>query len=102
MLDIKAWLEATGEPVADTAFVDAVPMPYIVFLDSAKHGGADLQNVLIRHSLTVERYAATDEDNEKLEVLFDAKAFEYKKDRMWLDDIKCFMTTYDFDFIEKN
>jgi hypothetical protein len=101
MLDIKAWLETTGEPVADTAFTDETPVPFIVFLDTVERGGGDMVNIAKRHSLTVERYSATGEGDEKLEKLFDAKAIKYHKEKTWLKDEQCFMTTYDFDLLER-
>jgi len=105
MLDIKAWLEAAGEPVADTCFLrgEAPPLPYVVFLDSVERDGADLKNLITRHSLTVERYSNTADDNTALEALFDAQAIEYERDKQWLDDEECYLTTYDFetDLIEK-
>jgi hypothetical protein len=105
MLDIKAWLEAAGEPAADTCFPpgDAPPLPYVVYLDHIERDGADAQNLIWRHSLAVERYSDTPDDNTALEALFDAGAIEYIKDKQWLDDEECYLTTYDLqtDLIEK-
>lgn len=102
---IKAWLEAAGEPVAEICFPpgEAPELPYIVFLDTVSRGGGDLRNLMQRHSLTVERYSGTDDDNAALESLFDAKALEYEKTRQWLGDEGCYMTTYDLktDLIER-
>lgn len=100
-MDIKLWLEATGDPVAETAFIDETPMPSIVYLDSVERGGADLKNAISRHSLTVERYSLDGKGEEPLEALLDAQAIKYTKEKTWLSDIECFMTTYDFDLIEK-
>jgi len=58
-------------------------------------------NLSKNHSLTVERYSSTSEGNEKLETLFDARAIKYIKNKTWLKDEECFMTTYDFDLIER-
>jgi hypothetical protein len=99
--DIKAWLEATGEPVADTAFVDEVSCPYIVFIDAVSRGGGDMRNMLTMHSLTVERYSETNTGDKKLEALFDALNIKYKKEKMWLKEEQCFMATYEFDLIER-
>lgn len=87
-MGIKTWLETAGEPVADTAFPpgDAPELPYIIFLDTTEHGGGDMRNLFHRHSLTVERYSETDDDNTALEALFDAKALKYDKERTWLPD----------------
>ncbi len=100
-MDIKVWLESAGEPVSETAFIDATPMPFIIFLDTVERGGGDLKNVLKRHALTVEHYTADGKGDETLEALFDTQAIKYTKEKMWLSDIECFMTTYDFDLIER-
>lgn len=89
--------------MADTAYPpsDAPALPFIVFRDTVARGGGDTKNMLKTHSLTVERYCETDDDNQTLEVLLDAKCIKYKKEKQWLDDEECFMTTYDFDLIER-
>lgn len=105
MLDIKAWLETAGEPVADTCFPpgEAPDMPYVVFLDSVKSGGGDMKILLHRHSLKIERYSKTDDYNTALENLLDAAVIPYKRDRQWLSDLECYMTIYDLqsDIIER-
>ena len=101
MLDVKFWLEQAGEPVAETCFPpgEVQPPPYIVFLDHAEHRGADLKNLLVDHSMTVERYSATDSDNTELETLFER--IPYTKDKQWVSDIEQFMTVYNLEFTEK-
>lgn len=103
MLDVKAWLEQAGEPVADTSFLpdDLVTLPYICFLDKQQCEGADLKKDLINHSLTVERYSETSNDNEALEKLFDDKNIKYMKERLWLPDQFEFETIYNFDLLER-
>lgn len=105
MLDIKAWLETAGEPVAEICFPpgEAPDMPYVVFLDSATRSGGDMKNMLRWHSLAVERYSKTDSDNDALEALLDAGAIPYAKDKQWLSDMECYMTVYDLqkDLIER-
>lgn len=105
MLGIKVWLEGSGEPVADTCFPpgEAPGLPYVVFLDHVQRAGADLRNNLRRHSLTVERYSETEEDNSALESLFDAQAIKFTKDKQWLSDEECYLTIYDLqtDLIER-
>lgn len=106
MPDVKAWLKTAGEPVADTCFPpgEAPARPYVVFLDTVKRDGADLKNMLCRHSLTVERYSDTAGDNAALEALFDEKGITYTKDKQWLSDEECYLTTYDLetDLIERD
>ena len=104
-MDIKSWLETAGEPVAETCFPpgEAPELPYVVFLDSVERGGADMKNLLRRHSLVVELYSDTQDDNEALEAMFEDRALKYTKDRQWLSDEECYMTTYDLqtDMIER-
>ncbi|HCW79778.1 MAG TPA: hypothetical protein DG942_01575 [Ruminococcaceae bacterium] len=87
-MDIKAWLEKAGEPVAETCFPpgSAPPLPYIYYRDDADHGGADMKNILTTHNLTVERYSETAEYNAKLEALFDAAGLQFTREQMWLPD----------------
>lgn len=88
-MDLKAWLEQAGEPVAETCFPpgdERAKLPYIYFLDEQTHGGADMKNLLTMHDLTVERYSETSEYNAKLEALFDAVGLEYTREQMWLPD----------------
>lgn len=103
MLDVKGWLEATGEPVEETCFPPGeVPSyPYIVYLDNVKSSGADMQNLLKTHSLTIERYSSTNDDNLALEALLNKQAIEHEKEKQWLRDEECYMTTYNLEFIEK-
>ena len=101
-MDIKAWLEQAGEPVAEVAFRPGKApksYPYITFLDHVERSGGDMLNLEKRHSLTVERYSDTADDNMTLEELFDAKAVKHTKEKQWLSDDQCYMTTYDFETI---
>lgn len=105
MLDIKSWLETAGEPAADTCFPpdEAPSLPYVIYLDTIQCSGGDMQNMIKTHSLTIERYSETSEDNAALEALFDTEAIKYKKEKQWLHDEECYMTIYDLqnDLIER-
>lgn len=81
--------------------MDEQQFPFIVFLDTVTRGGGDMVNISYSHALTIERYSELSDDNKLLEALLDAKAIKYKKEKMWIDDEKCFMTTYDFDLFER-
>lgn len=54
-----------------------------------------MKNLIKSHSLTIERYSQTADDNQALESLLDSQAIKYIKDRQWLDDEGCYMTVYD-------
>lgn len=105
MLDIKLWLGAAGESVADTCFPtgEAPLLPYICFLDKITREGGDMRNFMYRHSMTIERYSDTDGYNTALEALLDAQALKYTRDKQWLSDMECYLTTYELqtDLIER-
>lgn len=104
MLDVKNWLkEGTGLPVANTAFISKVSLPFIVFLEDIETQGSDLDNDIVDKSVTIELYSSTiSKINEiKIEKLLNEKSIKYKKSRMWLDDERCFETMYDFSFLER-
>lgn len=104
MLDVKNWLkEGTGLPVANTAFISKVSLPFIVFLEDIETQGSDLDNDIVDKSVTIELYSSTiSKSNEtKIEKLLNEKSIKYKKSRMWLDDERCFETMYDFSFWER-
>lgn len=104
MLDVKNWLkEGTGLPVANTAFISKVSLPFIVFLEDIETQGSDLDNDIVDKLVTIELYSSTiSKINEiKIEKLLNEKSIKYKKSRMWLDDERCFETMYDFSFLER-
>ena len=104
MLDVKNWLkEGTGLSVANTAFINKVTLPFIVFLEDTEIKGSDLDNDIVDKSVTIELYSSTiSKSNEtKIEKLLNEKSIKYKKSRMWLDDERCFETMYDFSFLER-
>lgn len=105
MLDIKNWLEVgTGLKVADTAFITKVNLPFITFLEDKIMVGSDLENDIVDANITIELYTAKVRKDleKKIENLMDVKAFKYSKSRMWVESEKCFETTYDFNFLERN
>lgn len=91
----------TGYKVAKTAFKRPPPLPYLVFLDSSDRNGADMKNLKVEHSLTVEYYSETDEYCAELESLLDSVPLKFKQDQQWIESEKCYMTTYDFNIIER-
>ena len=98
-MNIKTWLETTGESVAEDVFQDAVELPHIVFNDEIDRFGADSKLLCSSHNVTVERYSDGTGD-EAVEALLEEEVFEYTKNRVWLDDEQCFMTTYEFNYTE--
>jgi len=102
-LNIKEWLDTSGEPVEESAWVDPPKLPYILYFDSVQRGGGDLKNIYKHHSLSIERYSQTNDTNIKLEELFDKKALKYtKQPPIYLSDEQMFMTIYDnIEFFER-
>lgn len=103
MLDTKAWLETTGMKVAENCFKSPPPLPYLIFTDDSKTGGADIKNCLVNRNLSVEMYSniINKEAESKVETLLNEKSIEFKKNRTWIDSEKFFQTVYDFNLIEK-
>jgi hypothetical protein len=103
MLDIKSWLELTEMKVAETCFLKPPALPYIIFTDDIKSGGADNKTCLVDRSITVEMYSERiNKDKESIiESLLNEKTIEFKKRRTWIDSEKFFQTVYDFNIYEK-
>lgn len=101
MLDVKLYLSAAGEDVADTAFVDKHDYPFITFLDRVEGIGSDFRRDLIQHDLTVERYSADGEPNAKLLELLEKLDPGYSSDKQWLATESCFMEIFDLSFKER-
>ncbi|AGK95407.1 hypothetical protein [Clostridium pasteurianum] len=103
MLDVKTWLQSTGLPVAETAFIKPPSLPYIVFLTNDNIAGGDNKNCISDRSIGIELYSSRiDRDSEsKIENLLNEKAIEYKKNRTWIPEDTFFETMYDFNLIEK-
>lgn len=103
MLDIKSWLQLTGMKVAETSFLKPPALPYIVFDDDTKIGGADSRNCLADRSITVEMYSEriNREKETNIENLLNEKGISFKKNRTWIDSEKFYQTVYDFNIYEK-
>lgn len=102
-MDIKAWLEQAGEPAVDTCFPEgnAPYLPFLVFLDTAYHTGADYGNGIVKHSITVERMSEDASDNPKLEELIESTG-HWEKQRTYLPEPdNCYETIYSFTIEER-
>jgi len=103
MLDVKLWLEAAQIQVAEERFVNAPPLPYIIFKDGTETSGADSKNCIASRDISIELYSLkVDHVSEELiENLLNEKSIGYKRDRIWIDTEGMFETIYDFNFVEK-
>ena len=105
-MDIKKWFEdGTGMTIKELRYIQKPTLPYNIFIDDKVYRGADLQNNIIEHNLTIEHYSETiNTPNETIiEDFLNKEHKKFEKNREWLDDEKMFVTIYELDtFIEKN
>ena len=103
MLDVKGLLKMIGLEVAETSFLKAPQLPYIIFLEKDEESGADFKNNITGRDITVEFYSARiDKEKEKvIEDLLREKSIKFIKDRVYVDSQKFFETIYTFSLYEK-
>ncbi|MBS6503583.1 MAG: hypothetical protein KH415_18555 [Clostridium sp.] len=103
MLDVKELLKMTGLEVAETSFLKAPSLPFIIFLQDVEEAGADIKNNIIERNVTVEFYSAriNNEKEKVIEDLLREKLIKFKKDRVYVDSQSFFETTYTFSLYEK-
>ena len=101
-MDISTWLSSTGLAGTEDHFVQAPAYPYYVFNDKVTVTGADMKNLITRHSIGLELYAPVrNADAEsRIERLLDASAIPYEKERFWISSEKHLETLYTFVVIE--
>lgn len=104
-MDIKSWLEeGTGYKWKELRYLKTPPLPYNIFIDSVYVRGADRFNNVAEHTLSLEHYSDTvDEEGEKvIEDFLNLEELTYTKEREWLDEEEMFITVYSLDtFLEK-
>lgn len=104
-MDIEKWFrEGTKTKIKELRYLTPPSLPYNLFVDEKKYRGADLQNNIVEHNLTIEHYSETiDNENEKvIEDFLNAELKQYEKNREWLNEEKMFVTIYELEpFIEK-
>lgn len=102
-MEIKKWLSSVGIRAEEGRSLKPLPFPYVVFFDDYNVRGADLKNFIREHSVMLELYSEniSVETEKKLEALLDTEAFEYKKNRIWINSERMYETIYEFDYIEK-
>lgn len=103
MLDVKSWLETTEMKVSENCFLKPPSLPYIIFNDEIKTGGADNKNCLANRVISIEMYSdrINKEKENLIETLLNEKSIEFKKSRTWIDSEKFFQTVYDFNIYER-
>ncbi|MBU3875686.1 hypothetical protein HGO97_007670 [Faecalicatena sp. AGMB00832] len=101
---VKALEDETKIPTADTAFTKPQKLPFTVVLNTVESDGDDFKHRIVLHNdLAVEFYAERiDRANEKkLEAFFDKQFWNWKRERTWLTDEKCFETIYLINYTER-
>lgn len=103
-MEVKSWLESvSGLPVADTAFANPPPLPYLVFLDDITERGSDSYICIMEHSLAIELYSEEIRDDleQKIEQELTAKGIEFDRGRVWIGSEGFYETIYRFEITEK-
>ncbi|MPM06453.1 hypothetical protein SDC9_52754 [bioreactor metagenome] len=103
MLDVKELLKMTGLEVAETSFLKAPSLPFIIFLQDVEETGADIRNNITARNVTVELYSAriNEEKEKNIEDLLREKLIKFRKERVYIDSQKFFETIYTFSLYEK-
>lgn len=104
-MDIKEWIETTGIKAKEIRFLKTPGYPYIIFYDEQLVRGSDNMNVILtEHTTSIELYTKTIEDEsfEKIENLIISDLHVgFRRRREWIDEESHFLTTYNFEFLEK-
>lgn len=102
---IKEILTAVGVPFRRSRFSSPPKEAYAVYMDDGGADGPDGINRIFTHSITLELYAPTqDEDLEaRIEAELNARGLQWEKqDWYWLQTEQRYQLVYDFSYITKN
>lgn len=96
--EINALLLSTGLPVAYDHFKSPTPLPHIAWLEGRSHNfSADGVVYYPVRSIRVELYTEYMEPETNALVEDALSAFVWERDQEYLQDEKCYMTTYEFE-----
>ena len=88
-----------------TVFVEPPQRTFVVYVDDVDADGSDYTADFAEHSVRFELYAPNRADpaaEKRLETTFRQYGIHYRKlGRTWLENERYFLTTYYFDFTEK-
>ena len=88
-----------------TVFVKPPQRTFVVYVDDVDADGSDYTTDIFTHSVRLELYSPNRADaaaEERLETALRSRGIHYNKlGRSWLESERYFLTTYYFDFIEK-
>lgn len=112
-MEIKDILKkGTGLPVAENHFIKPPKLPYIVFIQKKKIRGISKNNLIIDNDVSVELYESLPDSeienkvneiiiNNILKVFNNDIEIEIIQDRDYIESEQMYITTFDFNFIEK-
>lgn len=104
-MDIKKWFEdGTNLKIKENRNRKITTLPFNIFIDDTYTRGADLNNNIIEHNVTIEHYSETinTEDEKTIENFLNKEAKHFEKSRDWLQDEEMWVTLYELDtFLEK-
>ncbi|MGI5959014.1 MAG: hypothetical protein ACOX60_06335 [Massiliimalia sp.] len=95
--------QETGLPAAVTAWTDPPQLPYYVITEYRQTDGADRENNWVVRQMTLELYSDIRSPvwEEQTEKLLDQMGIHYEKQQEWIAEEQFFMTSYEFEQIEK-
>lgn len=99
-MDVKKWFEnGTGLEIKELRYLAPPPLPYNIFIDSKIYDGADKNNNLIQHEISIEHYSNTINTTaeQTIDEFLNSQNIKFDKDRDWLDNDKLFITVYELE-----
>lgn len=89
----------------ESIFVKPPQKTFVVYFDDIDVDGSDFECELYEHSIRFELYALNKPDKaaeKRLEKVMKSKGIHYQKvGRVWIQSERYYLTTYYFDYIEK-
>ena len=101
---INKIIEAAGLNCRKSRFTQPPADTYGVYMDDITTDGPDLKVMLYTHSITLELYEPTPDDDMEaaVEAAITAAGLQWtKQDRYWLQEEQRYQVIYEFDYIEK-
>ena len=96
--ELHALLAATGLPVAYDHFNSPAPLPHIAWLETGSHNfAADGVVYYPVRSIRVELYTMYKQPETESMVEASLSAFVWERNQEYLQDEKCYLTTYEFE-----
>lgn len=99
-------------PVEESLFIKSPPFPYVVFIQYENIRGVSSENNVLEKNIRIELYNSKYDQllenqvidciiEEILKIDVNSDFFEIIKNRDYIESEQMFMTTFDFDLVEK-